>query len=156
MIAFFETWSVAWTTERMDELLSRLKRLEENLRELAHFQNTTLADLDDDQTVRWGLRYGVMETVQIAIDLACAIVSRRNLGDPDQPADCFRLLRQTGVLSEAVADRLIQTLDARDTVAAAGPDVNDALVLDVLDRLSDFRMFAREIRDFTPPSGADS
>jgi uncharacterized protein YutE (UPF0331/DUF86 family) len=140
----------------MNDQARKLDRLEENLRELAHFQNTTLADLDDEKTVRWGLRYGVMETVQIAIDLACAIVSRRNLGDPGQPADCFRLLQQNGVLSEAVADRLIQTLDARDTVAAAGPDVDDALVLDALDRLSDFRTFAREIRARTPPRDADS
>jgi uncharacterized protein YutE (UPF0331/DUF86 family) len=136
----------------MNDQARKLDRLEKNLRELAHFQNTTLADLDDEKTVRWSLRYGVMETVQIALDLACAIVSRRNLGDPDQPADCFRLLRQNGVLSEAVADRLIQTLDARDTVAAAGPDVNDAVVLDALDRLSDVRTFAREIRDNAPPS----
>jgi uncharacterized protein YutE (UPF0331/DUF86 family) len=136
----------------MNDQARKLDRLEKNLRELAHFQNTTLADLDDEKTVRWSLRYGVMETVQIALDLACAIVSRRNLGDPDQPADCFRLLRQNGVLSEAVADRLIQTLDARDTVAAAGPDVNDAVVLDALDRLSDVRTFAQEIRDNAPPS----
>ena len=139
----------------MDDHARKLDRLEENLRELARFQTTTLADLDDEKTVRWGLRYGVMETVQIAIDLACAIVSRRNLGDPDQPADCFRLLQQNGVLSDAVADRLIQILDARDTVAAAGPDVNDALVLDALDRLSDFRTFAHEIRDHTSSSDAD-
>lgn len=135
----------------MNDHARKLDRLEANLRELAHFQNTTLADLDDDQTVRWGLRYGVMETVQIAIDLACAIVGRRNLDDPDRPADCFRLLQQNGMLSEAVADRLIQTLDARDTVAAAGQNVDDALVLDALDRLADFRTFAREIRDNAPP-----
>jgi uncharacterized protein YutE (UPF0331/DUF86 family) len=140
----------------MDEQARKLDRLEDNLRELAHFQNTTLADLDDEKTVRWGLRYGVMEALQIAVDLACAIVSRRNLGDPEQPADCFRLLRQNGILSEAVADRLIQTLDARDTAAAAGPDVNDALVLDALDRLSDFRTFAQDIRDNAPPSAASS
>ncbi len=139
----------------MNNQARKLDRLEENLRELSHFQNTTLADLDDDQTVRWGLRYGVMETVQIAMDLACGIVSRRDLGDPDQPVDCFRLLRQNGVLSETVVDRLLQTLDARDTVAAAGPDVDDALVLDALDRLSNFRRFAREIRDHIRPSDAD-
>lgn len=135
----------------MDDQPRKLDRLEDNLRELAHFRNTTLADLDDDQTVRWGLRYGVMETVQIAIDLSCAIVDRRNLGDPDQPADCFRLLQQNGMLSEAVADRLVQTLDARDTVAAAGQNVDEALVLDALDRLADFRTFVREIRDNAPP-----
>lgn len=138
----------------MNDQARKLDRLEDNLRELAHFQHTTLADLDDDQKARWGLRYGVMETVQIAIHLACAIVSRRNLGDPDRPADCFRLLWQNGILSEAVADRLIQSLDARDTVAAAGPNVNDTLVLDALDRLSDFRTFAQEIRDNAPPSGS--
>ncbi len=134
----------------MDDQPRKLDRLEENLRELAHFQNTTLAGLDDDQKARWGLRYGVMETVQVAIDLACSIVRRHDLGDPDQPAGCFRLLQQNGILSEAVADRLIQALDARDAVAAAGQSADDALVLDALDRLADFRTFAREIRENDP------
>lgn len=133
----------------------RLVRLEENLRELSHFQNTTLADLDDLKA-RWGRRYGVMETVQIAIDLACTIVSRRNYGSPDRPADCFRLLQQNGVLSEGVADRLTQTISAWDEMGTVEREGDDELVLDALDRLADFRTFARNIREITSSADAAS
>jgi len=140
----------------MNDHSRKLDRMEENLRELARFQETTLADLEDNRKIRWGLRYGIMETVQVVIDLACTIVRRRNLGDPDQPADCFRLLQQNGVLSNGGGDRLIQTIDARDAVVSVGQEVDDALILDALDRLSDFRTFANEIRGTRgtlPPAG---
>ena len=61
----------------MDELLSRLKRLEENLRELEGFRGTTLAELEDDRKATWALRYGLMESIQAMIDIACALVPIR-------------------------------------------------------------------------------
>lgn len=126
----------------------KLDRLEKNLRELARFQNTTGAH-PDDWEVRWGRRYGMLETVQVAIDLACGIVRRRNYGSPDRPAECFRLLQQDGVLSEGVGERLMHVIDARDEMRTSGQEVDDAFVLDALDRLADFRMFARDIRETT-------
>jgi uncharacterized protein YutE (UPF0331/DUF86 family) len=130
----------------MDELLSRLKRLEENLRELERFQGTTLADLEDSRRTTWALRYGLMESIQATIDIACALVSRHNLGYPDSYADCFRILRRHDVLSNELVERLIQAVGMRNVLVHEYQEVNDALVLDALDRLSDFRLFAEEIR----------
>ena len=137
----------------MDELLSRLKRLEENLRELERFQGTSLADLEDDRMVTWGLRYGLMESIQAVIDIACALVSRRNLGFPDSYADCFRVLRRHDILSEDLVDRLIRAVGMRNILVHGYQEVDDALVLDALNRLSDFRLFAEEIRSSVSSSG---
>lgn len=48
----------------MDEQSSRLKRLEENLRELEGFRGLTIADLEESRRTRWALRYGLMESIQ--------------------------------------------------------------------------------------------
>lgn len=140
----------------MDELLSRLKRLEENLRELEDFRGTTLADLEDDRRATWALRYGLMESIQATIDIACALVSRHDLGYPDSYADCFRILRRRDVLSDDLVERLIQAAGMQNVLVHEYREVDDALVLDALDRLSDFRRFAREIRDNAPPSAPPS
>lgn len=100
----------------MDELSSRLKRLEENLRELERFRGTTLAELEDDRRATWALRYGLMESIQAMIDIACAIVSRHNLGYPDSYAECFRVLRQYDILSDDLVDCLIQATGMRNVL----------------------------------------
>ena len=111
----------------MDELLSRLKRLEENLRELERFQGTTLADLEDSRRTTWALRYGLMESIQATIDIACALVSRHNLGYPDSYADCFRILRRHDVLSNELVERLIQAVGMRNVLVHEYQAVNERL-----------------------------
>lgn len=136
----------------MDEYSSRLKRLEENLRELERFRGTSIDDLEGRQK-RWALRYGMLESIQAIIDIACAVVSRYNLGYPDSYADCFRVLRRENVLPDDLTDRLTQAVGMRNVLVHEYLDVDDKLLLDALDRLSDFRAFAEAIRHGTPPSG---
>ena len=136
----------------MDEYSSRLKRLEENLRELERFRGTSIDDLEGRQK-RWALRYGMLESIQAIIDIACAVVSRYNLGYPDSYADCFRVLRRENVLPDDLTDRLTQAVGMRNVLVHEYLDVDDELLLDALDRLSDFRAFAEAIRHSTSPSG---
>jgi uncharacterized protein YutE (UPF0331/DUF86 family) len=139
----------------MDEQSSRLKRLEENLRELETFKGTTSADLEESRRTRWALRYGLMESIQAVIDISCAVVSRRNLGYPDSYADCLRVLRRHDMLPEDLADRLIRAVGMRNVLPHEYLDVDDELLLDALGRLSDFRAFAKAVRRGTPPPEND-
>jgi uncharacterized protein YutE (UPF0331/DUF86 family) len=139
----------------MDEQSSRLKRLEENLRELETFKGTTSADLEESRRTRWALRYGLMESIQAVIDISCAVVSRRNLGYPDSYADCLRVLRRHDMLPEDLADRLIRAVGMRNVLPHEYLDVDDELLLDALGRLSDFRAFAEAVRRGTPPPEND-
>ena len=138
----------------MDEQSSRLKRLEESLRELEGFKGVTTADLEASRRTRWALRYGLMESIQAMIDISCAMVSRHNLGYPDSYADCVRVLRRHDVLPDDLADRLIRAVGMRNILVHEYLDVDDELLLKALDRLSDFRVFAEAIRQGTPPPGA--
>ena len=99
----------------MDEYSSRLKRLEENLRELERFRGTSIDDLEGRQK-RWALRYGMLESIQAIIDIACAVVSRYNLGYPDSYADCFRVLRRENVLPDDLTDRLTQAVGMQNVL----------------------------------------
>ena len=101
----------------MDEYSSRLKRLEGNLRELERFRGTSTDDLEEGRQKRWALRYGMLESIQAIIDIACAVVSRYNLGYPDSYADCFRVLRRENVLPDDLTDRLTQAVGMKRSCA---------------------------------------
>ena len=59
-------------------IFDKLKRLEENLRVLTNFKKKySLDDVKADKVDEWGLRYGLLESIQIIIDLACSYVSEK-------------------------------------------------------------------------------
>lgn len=76
---------------RMEPLLSRLKEGETNLVELERFTSLSFEEVRRDRRLTWALRYGLLESIQIVIDVACAVVSQQNLGYPKSYAACLRL-----------------------------------------------------------------
>ncbi|WP_366972603.1 HepT-like ribonuclease domain-containing protein [Thermoflexus sp.] len=79
----------------------RLLRLETNVRELRRFrQRYTLEEIRQEPHLEWSLRYGLLEAIQIVIDISCHIVSRYNLGVPNSYAACMDLLRRNGFIDE--------------------------------------------------------
>ena len=73
----------------MEDLLPRLKDLEDNLRVLRDFKSHPFDEIRSDKKLLWGLRYGMLECLQIVIDTACAVVSYYNLGNPKSYAECI-------------------------------------------------------------------
>ena len=129
----------------MASLPARLKELEENVRELERFCTMTLEQIQADRKLVWALRYGMLETIQIVIDTACAIVSRDNLGYPKTYADCLHVLGQADYLDDALAARLAQAVGMRNILVHEYLDVDDALLFGALDHLDDLRDFAAAI-----------
>jgi len=83
----------------------RLQRLEVNVRELERFsQRYTSQDVRRDPHLEWALRYGLLEAIQIAIDLSCHLVSEKNLGAPATYAECVEMLRRARILDDHLAD----------------------------------------------------
>ena len=64
-------------------MLERLNQLEINIIELEKFKSSyTVENLKSDLQIQWSLRYGLLESIQIIIDLACHLVAENNLGNP--------------------------------------------------------------------------
>ena len=129
----------------MDHLLSRLKELETNLVELERFTALSFDEVQRDRRLTWALRYGLLESIQIVIYVACAVVSHRNLGYPKSYADCLRVLEQHDYLDTDLAERLTRAVGMRNVLIHEYLDVDDELVWAALDDLSDLRAFATQI-----------
>jgi uncharacterized protein YutE (UPF0331/DUF86 family) len=137
----------------MDSLRSRLKELEDALGELESFRRQTFAELEGRRRERWALRYGMLEAIQIVIDVACAVVSHENLGHPKSYAECLRILGREGRLDEALAGRLARAVGLRNVLIRDYLDVNDRLVFEALENLDDLRAFAAQIARTDTDSG---
>ena len=136
----------------MATLLARLKELEENVRELTRFKAMSLEQIEADRKLVWALRYGLLESIQIVIDVACAVVSHDNLGYPKSYADCLRLLGQAGYLDDALVQPLARAVGMRNILVHEYLDVDDAILFAALDRLDDLRDFAASMAHTGPPN----
>jgi uncharacterized protein YutE (UPF0331/DUF86 family) len=131
----------------MESLRSRLKELEDAVGGLESFREDTFSELAKSRRERLALRYGMLEAVQIVIDVACMVVSHEDLGHPKSYAECLRILGRSGRIDEALAERLARAVGLRNVLVHDYLDVNDRLVYESLENLDDLRAFARQIAD---------
>jgi len=124
----------------------RLQRLEENIRELRRFRHTyTLDHMRRDRHLEWALRYGLLEAIQIVIDVSCHVVSRDNLGIPANYAECIEMLHRAGYLDDALTNVLSSMTGLRNILVHEYIHVDPRQLHQLLDRLDDFKMFAEQI-----------
>lgn len=79
--------------------------------------------------------YGLLEAIQIVIDLSCHIVSARNLGVPATYAECVELLSRAGLLSGDVAKTVAGMVGLQNILVHEYISVELKRVYDLLDRL---------------------
>ena len=93
----------------------KLKRLEENLRTLHKIKEEyTVEDIITDKVDEWGLRYGLFESIQIIIDIACSIVSDKNLGIPKNYSECISLLINNKYLENELGQKISRMVGLRN------------------------------------------
>lgn len=130
-------------------LLERLKRLEENVGELYRFrERVSLEDIRSSKTQEWALRYGLLETIQGIIDIACHIVSRENLGNPATYAECIALLERNGYIDAPLARKLQGMVGLRNLLIHEYTSIDLAKLYQCLFSLEDFLAFVYRIRSY--------
>lgn len=116
----------------------RIARLEENIVELNALRSEGVPGRRSD----WALRYGLVESIQIVIDLACQVVARRNLASPTSYRECIEALSAAGLLATDLADSIKRMIGLRNLLIHEYDDIDTARLLPLLDRLDDLRAFA--------------
>jgi len=129
----------------MENLLSRLKELEENLRILHEFKSLSFDDIRADKKLLWGLRYGMLESLQIVIDTSCAVVSYYNLGNPKSYAECVEILGREGYLTKGLTQHIVKAIGLRNILVHEYFGVDDELVYKSLNDLKDMEEFSVQI-----------
>lgn len=124
----------------------RLSTLDENLRILEEFRSTPPRDRRDE----WALRYGLLVSIQIVIDVACELVALRNLGTPKSYRECIVLLERHDILSPDVASHTTAMVGLRNLLVHEYEDIDVHRLTPLLSRLDDFRRFAAQVMAYRP------
>ncbi len=122
-------------------MLDRLAALEENIQTLEELRVGTPASRRD----WWALRYGLLESIQIVIDVACELVATQNLGTPKTYRQCIELLVDAGILESPLADRLVSMVGLRNLLVHEYDEIDEAKLLAALGGLDDFTLFAQAV-----------
>ena len=116
--------------------------LEENIKTLKNIRdNYKLENIIADKIDEWGLRYGLFESIQIIIDLACHIVAEKNLGTPKNYSDCISLLISNNFIKDDLGKNLINMVGLRNLL------VHDYGIIDV-NRLFEYLNYLGDMSDF--------
>jgi len=126
-----------------------LHRLEDALAELRRLRDQyTLEDLKRDRLLEWALRYGLLESIQIIIDISCHLVSRNNLGTPSSYSECIALLARGGYLSEELARKLQLMVGLRNLLVHEYTSIDIEQLYQYLDQLPDFVQFIESVQPY--------
>ena len=124
----------------------KLKRLEENLMILNSIKdNYSLDDIINDKVDEWGLRYGLFESIQIIIDLACSIVAEKNLGIPKNYSECIGFLKSNNYLEKELGERIMGMIGLRNLLVHEYGIIDVKRLFEYLDHLEDIKDFAVSI-----------
>lgn len=127
----------------------RLIQLETNLGRLERLRDHKAATPAGDPSGRArAIRYGLIESIRIVVETACAIVNRSNLGVAKTYADCLKRLAEGGYLKHDLDVILIRIVGLRNLLIHEYATIDDARVEASLDDLSAFRSFAEAVLPF--------
>lgn len=130
-------------------MLERLKLLEKNVRQLLEFKGKVrLEDMLEDISREWALRYGLLESIQIIIDISCHIVAKYNLGNPSTYTECIDLLEKYGYLDKSVASKINAMVGLRNILVHEYVNIDSKRLYNLLDKIGDIAEFISKVKDF--------
>lgn len=130
-------------------MLERLNQLEENIVSLGKLRlKHAAADVSASRELQWAVRYGLIETIQIVIDMACGLCNKNNLGSPRNYGDCLRLLKESGYIPAGLSATLIRIVGLRNLLIHEYTAIDDTRLYEFLDELDVFRDYAMAIREY--------
>lgn len=126
----------------------RLQNLENNVAELRDLKSEySTSDIKRDKKKEWALRYGLLESIQIVIDLSCHLAIHHNLGNAETYSDCIQLLGQYDIIDEELEERLMSMTGLRNILVHEYVAVDIDRLVSFLDHLDDFAAFAKAISE---------
>ena len=128
------------------ELLEKFKHLEENIKILKEIKNTlSINDIKSNKRHEWEIRYGLLESIQLIIDISCKITSHYNLGNPKSYKECIELLNKFNYLSDPLSKNLISMVGLRNLLVHEYATIDTSKLYNFLENLDDFYNFLKEI-----------
>ena len=129
------------------ELTDKFKNLEENIKVLYEIKESiSVEELNNNKRYEWEIRYGLLESIQIIIDISCKVSSNYNLGNPKNYRECVELLHKHNFLKADTSKKVIAMVGLRNLLVHEYISIDNAKLHQFLDSLNDFVEFIYELK----------
>ena len=130
-------------------MLERLEQLEENIARLKLFRSQkSVEDIQKNPFDEWALRYGLFESIQIVIDLACHLVGKYNLGATKSYSECIERLERYGYIDQNLSKKLIAAIGLRNLLIHEYIKIDQEKLYSFLDHIDNFGAFIQSIESY--------
>ena len=130
-------------------MLERLTQLEQNINQMEILRaNHAEIEFIQSVTLRWALRYGLIESIQIVIDTACGICNKNNLGTAKNYGDCLRFLSDFKYIPSELSGTLLQVIGLRNLLIHEYTTIDTHRLYEFLDQLDIFRQYVTAVRQY--------
>lgn len=108
----------------------------------------TAAELAGDHDSQDIISINLQRAIQLAVDVAGAMIARRALTPPATMADAFRILAKADLLSDELAERLARAVGFRNVSVHEYEEIDWNIVYSLITKhLDDFRDFVRAVTE---------
>ncbi len=130
------------------ELTEKFKNLEENIKLLYEIKaSVSLENLKANKRYEWEIRYGLLESIQIIIDISCKISSYYNLGNPKNYRECVELLHKNRYIQESTMKKVVSMIGLRNLLVHEYISIDTTKLHQFLNSLDDFISFIKELKE---------
>jgi uncharacterized protein YutE (UPF0331/DUF86 family) len=125
----------------------RAARLLRGVADRIHRLNEAADHRDDDPSSLWldGVKYLFVTAIEGCVDVAHHIASSESWRAPDNNAGAIRLLGERNVIDADVTVSVARSVGFRNVLVHQYAEVDDAIVIDALDRLDDLRAYVSQV-----------
>ena len=105
-------------------------------------------DLASDYDLQDIITLNLERAVQLCVDIACYILSSKNIPIPGTMAETFQELKQMGLIDDELATQLKKAVGFRNVAVHNYEDLDYGIVFDIITRnLDDFKNYAKKISE---------
>lgn len=130
-----------------EAIAARLRRLDECVAELRQLRPSSLQEYLAGRRLRSNCERELQVAIQCALDIGNHIIAEENLTAPEDHADIFHILGESGVLPSPFAQRILPMAGFRNILVHDYLRIDHARVYSVLTQaLIDLEEFARYVQ----------
>ncbi|UMZ74974.1 type VII toxin-antitoxin system HepT family RNase toxin [Natranaerofaba carboxydovora] len=127
---------------------NRLHRLEHILRKLNKISKTEKNEFTNNEGLQDQAERNLQLAAQICIDIGNHIISDEGFRSPAGYGEIFQVLKEEGIIDEDLAETMRKIAGFRNILVHDYLKVDINIVYSTLQRLEDFKTFAKEIGEF--------
>lgn len=127
-------------------IATRLQKLAGYVRHLRDLQQAPLDEYLADENLQAIVERRLQVAIQVCMDIASYLIAQLGLQSPDEPQNIFAVLGREGILSPALASRMVGMVRFRNILVHDYLDIDSEIVYTLLaNRIGDLEQFAQEI-----------